>query len=93
MIVGTVQIRLSLHDARTLKDKRRVIASLKDRIRQKFNVSVAEVDDMDMVQSATLAAAQVSNDSRYVNGTLDTLVEMVKKFPAVRLVDYDIQIL
>ena len=93
MIVGTVQIRLSLHDARTLKDKRRIVSSLKDRIRRKFNVSVAEVGNQDMIQSVTLAAAQVSNDSRYVNGTLDKLVEMVRKFPAARLVDYDIQIL
>ena len=93
MIVGTVEIRLFLHDARSLKDKRRVLSSLKDRIRAKFNVSVAEVDDQDFMQSATLAAAQVSNDSRYVNGALDKLVDMVRRFPGVRLVDYHMDIL
>ena len=92
MIVGTIKMRLALHDARTLKDKRRILLSLKDRIRNGFNVSVAEIDDMDMVQSATLGAAQVANDSRYVNGTLSKLVEMVRKFPAVRLVDYEIEL-
>lgn len=92
MIVGTVEIRLSLHDARTLKDKRRILSSLKDKLRNRFNVSVAEVGNQDMVQSAILAVAQVSSDSRYVNGALDKLVEMVKRSPGARLVDYSIQI-
>jgi len=93
MIVGTVELRLSLAGARSLKDKRRIIASLKDRIRNKFNVSVAEVDGLDFIQSATIAAAQVSNDSRYIDSTLTKLVEMVKRFPATRLVDYSIEII
>jgi len=92
MIVGTVELRLSLAEVHSLKEKRRVISSLKDRIRNKFNVSVAEVDGMDFVQSATLAVAQVSNDSRYLDSALTTLVEMVKHFPATRLVDYTIEI-
>jgi uncharacterized protein YlxP (DUF503 family) len=92
MIVGTAQIRLSLRDARTLKDKRRVLASLKDRIRARFNVSVAEVDGLDFIQSATLGVAQVANDSRYVSSTLDKLVDMVRRFPAAQLVDYSIEL-
>ena len=93
MIVGTAEFRLSLAGARSLKDKRRIISSLKDRIRNKFNVSVAEVDGLDFIQSATLAVAQVANDSRYLDSTLATLVEMVKRFPATQLVDYTIEIM
>ncbi len=93
MILGTAEIRLSIRDARTLKDKRRVLASLKDRIRNKFNVSVAEIGDLDFVQSATLAIAHVANDSRYINGTLDKLVGIVRTFPAAELVDYRIEII
>ena len=93
MVVGTVEIRLFLHDARTLKDKRRVMSSLKDRMRASCNVSVAEVEDQDFIKSATLGVAQVSNDTRYVNGALDKLIEMIRKFPAVQLVDYRIEIL
>ncbi len=92
MIVGTVEIRLHLHDARTLKDKRRILLSLKDRLRKGFNVSVAEVDGQDMIQSAVLAVAQVGNDSRYINGTLDKVVQAVKRVPAARLVDYSIEL-
>jgi len=93
MIVGTARIRLAIHDARTLKDKRRVLSSLKDRLRNNFNVSVAEVDDQELTQSATLGVAQVSNDSRYVNGSLDKLIEAIRRFPAVRLVDYRVELL
>jgi hypothetical protein len=92
MIVGTVEIRLRLHDARTLKDKRRILLSLKDRLRRSFNVSVAEVDNNDMVGIAVLAVAQVGNDSRYINGTLDRVVEAVKKVPTASLVDYSIEL-
>jgi uncharacterized protein YlxP (DUF503 family) len=92
MIVGTVEIRLSIRDARSLKDKRSVLLSLKERLRRSFNVSVAEVGNQDVIQSAILGVAQVSNDGRHVNATLDRLVDAVRKFPAVQLVDYSIQI-
>ncbi len=93
MIVGTVEIRLSVREARSLKDKRRVLLSLKDRLRRSFNVSVAEVGNQDVIQSAILGVAQVSNNGRYTNGSLDKLVDAVRRFPAVQLVDYSIQIL
>ncbi len=90
MIVGTIEIRLNLYEARSLKDKRRILASLKDRLRNRFNVSVAEVDSNDMIQSAVLGVAHVANNSRYVDSTLSKLVDHVRIFPAVTLVDYSI---
>ena len=93
MIIGALEIRLVLHDAQTRKDRRRVIASLKDRMRRNFNVSVAEVGGQELIKSATLGVVQVSNDSRYVNGSLDKVVDMVRRFPAVQLVDYHIEML
>jgi len=93
MIVGTVEIRLSVREARSLKDKRRVLLSLKERLRRSFNVSVAEIGNQDVIQSAILGVAQVSNSGRYTNGSLDKLVDAVRRFPAVQLVDYSIQIL
>ena len=93
MIVGTVEIRLSVREARSLKDKRSVLLSLKERLRRSFNVSIAEVGNQDVIQSAILGVAQVSNNGRYTNGSLDKLVDAVRRFPAVQLVDYSIQIL
>lgn len=93
MIVGTVEIRMRIRDARSLKDKRRVLNALKDRLHNSFNVSVAEVDGQDLLQSATLAVAQVANDTRYVNSVLDKLVDTVRRFPPTELVDYHLEVL
>ncbi len=76
-----------------MKDKRRVINSLKDRVRQSFNVSFSEMEALDHCQYCTLAAAMVSNDKRYVNGSLSTLVNFVKTFPQVELIDYQLELL
>lgn len=76
-----------------MKDKRRVLRSLKDRVRQNFNVSFSEMEALDHRQYCTLAAAMVSNDKRYVNGSLSTLVNFVRTFPQVELIDYELELL
>jgi len=91
MILGTLEIRLVLRGARSLKDKRRVIKGLKDRLRGKFNVSVAEVDHQDVWQQATLAAAMVGTDRRYVNSVLSKLIDHVRRAPGAELVDYELE--
>lgn len=92
MIVGILEVRLTLRECRSLKDKRRVVRSLKDRLRNRFNVSVAEVDGQDMWQSATLAVAQVSSDARYVRGSLEQVLKVVRQCRDAQLADYDIDI-
>lgn len=58
--VGVLTLELRLEDAHSLKDKRQVVKSLKDRLRHKFNVAVAEIDGQDLWQRATVAAVTVS---------------------------------
>ena len=65
---------------------------LKDRVRNKFNVSVAEIEDNDLWQKATLAVAAVSNDKAHLNQTLDHVLNMVRGVPEVDLLDYQIEI-
>ena len=60
--VGVLTIELHVEDSHSLKDKRHVVKSLKDRLRHKFNVAVAEIDGMDTWQWSVLAAAAVSAD-------------------------------
>ena len=66
MVVGVLRVELAILDAVTLKDKRRVINSVKDRIMNRHKVSVAEVDRLEQRQGAVLAVAMVANDSRFV---------------------------
>ncbi|HUU42928.1 MAG TPA: DUF503 domain-containing protein [Planctomycetota bacterium] len=91
MIVGTLRIRLVLRGARSLKDKRRVIKSLKDRLHNTFNVSVAEVDHQDLHQQATLGVAMTGTDRRHVNEVLSKLVDHVRRNGAAELVDYELE--
>ena len=91
--VGVLQLELSVPDAFSLKDKRRVVKSLKDRIAHGHNVSIAEVGALDEHRRAILGVAMVSNDSRYVEGALSKLVDFVKAVPQVSLQDYQIDLL
>lgn len=92
MVIGVCTIELHVPDSGSLKTKRQSLRSLKDRIRNTFNVSVAEVDDNDLWQKATLAVAAVSNDKSHLNQTLDHVVNMVQSVPEISLLDYHIEI-
>lgn len=93
MIVGILQVELHIGDAASLKDKRRVVLSLKDRLHREHQVAVAEVDKLDAHQSAVLGVAAVSNSARHVQGMLDRIVEQLRSNPKVVLTDHAIEVL
>jgi uncharacterized protein len=93
MTVGVLQLELSIGDAMSLKDKRRVVLSLKDRIAHGHNVSIAEVGALDEHRRSILGIAMVANDRAYVEGGLSKLVDFVRLVPSVNLVDYSIELL
>ena len=94
MNVGTCKINLRLPENLSLKGKRQVLKSIVSRIRNKFNVSVAEVDNHDQWQLATIGISCVSNDNRYTNEVLSKVVDFVinSRFE-VEILDYEIEIL
>jgi uncharacterized protein YlxP (DUF503 family) len=89
MIVGALRVRLLIRESRNLKDKRRVINSIKDRIRNAFNASIAEIDDQDHRQLAVLGIAVVGYESRQVASVLDRIVEVLRGHPIAELLDYE----
>lgn len=93
MVIGVLQVEIVIHDAMSLKDKRRVVKSIKDRIAHGHNVSIAEVGALDEHRRSILGMAMVSNDSRYVEGALSKLVDFVRSVPQVDLVDYQIDLM
>ena len=93
MIVGVLRVQLAIFEATSLKDKRRVVKSLKDRLSNRFNVSVAEVDALDMRQRADLGVAMVANDARFVESCLHKIVDMLRAERAASLIDYEIELL
>src|ERR1700727_3137684 len=90
MTIGVLQLEIGIGDAMSLKDKRRVVLSLKDRIAHGHNVSIAEVGALDEHRRSILGIAMVSNDARYVEGALSKLVDFVRMIPQVNLIDYQI---
>ena len=93
MTVGVLQLELNIGDAMSLKDKRRVVLSLKDRIAHAHNVSIAEVGALDEHRRTIIGVAMVANDQAYVEGGLSKLVDFVKSVPSVDLIDYRIELL
>ncbi len=93
MTIGVLQMEISITDAMSLKDKRRVVKSLKDRIAHGHNVSIAEVGALDEHRRSILGMAMVSNDGQYVEGALSKLVDFVRTVPQVTLMDYQIELL
>jgi uncharacterized protein YlxP (DUF503 family) len=91
MITGMLEIRLMVREARSLKDKRRVIKSLRDRIRNKFNVSIAEVGALDSHQQAVIGVAAVGNDQQFVNSVLSSVINHMSANPHAELVDYEME--
>ena len=93
MIVGVCRITLRMPGNSSLKDKRQVVKSLTAKLRNKFNLAVAEVDDNDSWQIATLGMTCVSNDARHAREILENAVEFVVRTRLdAELVDSEIEV-
>ena len=90
MIIGVLQLDLSIAGAMCLKDKRRAIHSVRDRIAHAFNVSIAETDAQDQWRRCVFGIAMVGSDQKYVEGALAKVVDLVRTLPQVDLTDYRI---
>jgi uncharacterized protein YlxP (DUF503 family) len=71
MVIGVCTIELHIPDQGSLKGKRQVLLSLKDRVRQKFNVSIAELDAQELWQRTVLGVACIGNEKRHINRQMD----------------------
>jgi uncharacterized protein YlxP (DUF503 family) len=91
MIVGTLQVRLLIREARTLKDKRQVVQSIKDRLRNSFNVAVAEVEALDKHQLAVLGIATLAAEGMVVRHTLDQIVAALRGHPVAEFLDHEVE--
>lgn len=89
--VGTVAIHLP--QVESLKDKRHVLKGLKEKVKHRFDVSVAEVDHHDSWQLATLAVACVSHDSRHANEVVSKAVNFLESVVDGNVIDVSIEIL
>ncbi len=94
MIVGVSQITLHLPGCHSLKDKRQVIRSVITRVRNQFDVAIAEVDEQDLWQSAKLGVSCVSNSSRHIDEILGRVVRYIEETrPDIIVTGTDVEII
>ncbi len=90
-MVGFFQVELYIPGALSLKEKRFVIKSLKDRIRNKFNVSIAELDGNDTWQRSLLGIALVSNDSHLIENSFNRILTILDNDDRIEVIDRQIE--
>lgn len=93
MNLGYCSLKFYLHGNNSLKGKRKVIRAIKDRLRNKFNVSVAEVGDQDVWQSIHLGIASVNADAQYLDGLLKQVVTFVDNMNLAEMTDCQTEII
>jgi uncharacterized protein YlxP (DUF503 family) len=86
MVVGVCTVELWIPESQSLKYKRQVLHSVKDRLRGKFNLYIAEVDGQDLWQKAVLGMACVANDGSHVEQVLEQALNVIKSMPTIELV-------
>lgn len=89
--IAVLSIAIHIPMAQSLKQKRTILKSLKDKVRAKFNVSIAEVDGLDKWQTTTLAFAMIGTNNRRMNGCLDNILSFVDGFLGCDICDHIIE--
>ena len=92
MVVGTMKIILHLHDNRSLKGKRKVVRSMVDKVKHKFNVSIAEVGSNDKWQRIELGVSVVGNDRRHIDSSLNNILDYMDTLYLAEIVDSSVEI-
>lgn len=92
MFVGVGQVELYIPESGSLKSKRFVLKSIKTKIRNKFNVSIAEIENNDKWQRSSLGLAVVSNDRKIVDSTLNQVFNFIESDFRVEVIDHSIEI-
>jgi len=92
MVVGTLKIAFYLHDNRSLKGKRKIVKSMVDRVKHKFNVAIAEVGSNEKWQKIELGISTVGNDQRHVDASLNNIFAFLESLYLAEIVDSETEI-
>jgi uncharacterized protein YlxP (DUF503 family) len=93
MLVGVCRVILSIPESFSLKEKRRVKRSIVDKVRTRFNVSIAEVDSQEIWNELVLGISIVSTESKHIYQILSNVIKLLEEQKEAEIVDYEIEIL
>ena len=91
MVVGVVKLSLLVPESHSLKGKRKVIKRICERLRHRFNVTVAEIDCQNLWQASEVGIAAVGNERGYVNSKLDKAINLVEELHLAEIVDVQME--
>ena len=92
MVIGTLRIEFYLHDNRSLKGKRKIVRSMVDKVKHRFNVAIAEIGSNDKWQKIELGVSTVGNDRRHIDASLSTVLSFLDSLYLAEIVDSKIEI-
>ena len=93
MVVGTLKIEFLLYDNRSLKGKRKVVRSMVDKVKSKFNAAIAEVGSNDKWQKIELGVSTVGNDRRHVDSSLNHILDFLESLCLAQIVNTEMDII
>jgi len=93
MVIGVCQLDLLIRENNSLKEKRRTIKRIIERVKNKFNVSIAEVGNHDLWQSSQLSFCMVGNDKRFINSSLDKVIRFIEELHSAEIIKSEIELL
>jgi uncharacterized protein YlxP (DUF503 family) len=93
MVVGCGRIVLRIHDCRSLKEKRRVVKAVIARVQNRFNASVAEIEDNDVYQRAVIGVAVAGNAAGVVDAKIEKILDLIEGLGLAELVDSEMEII
>ena len=93
MVIGICHLDLVLRDNHSLKEKRRVVKSIIGRVKSKFNVSIAEIGNQDLWQSAQIGFCIAGNEKRFINSSLDKVIYFIEESNSVEIKHAEMEII
>ena len=93
MVVGICRLDLRISENNSLKGKRRILKRIIERVKNKFNVSIAEVANHDLWQSSQIGFCMVGNDKRFINSALDKIMDFIEGMNTAEIIQSDIEII
>lgn len=93
MLIGVCRVTISIPESFSLKEKRKVKRSIVDRVRAKFNVSIAEVESQEIWNELVLGISMVSTESKHIYEVMSEIIKLIEEQKEAELIDYEIDIL
>ncbi|MBU2499107.1 MAG: DUF503 domain-containing protein [Proteobacteria bacterium] len=92
MVVGTLRVEFHLHDNHSLKGKRKIVRSMVDKVKHKFNVAVAEIGSNDKWQKIELGISTIGNDRRHIDSSLNNILLFLESLYLAEIVGSETEI-